>query len=142
MGDRDLETLTRGGREDSAALEQLWSRVEEYPPSSDTEDSWQLAMARIEDVEPSRSGNAREGLERARPPFRSEMHIAGETDDGRRVRRALASISAEQRTAVEWAYWDGLSPTEIGERTDLPVESVNKRLELALLKLGDLLSRD
>ncbi|MGO8969789.1 MAG: RNA polymerase sigma factor [Myxococcaceae bacterium] len=70
------------------------------------------------------------------------MHIAGETDDGRRVRRALASISAEQRTAVEWAYWDGLSPTEIGERTDLPVESVNKRLELALLKLGDLLSRD
>ncbi|MGO9832328.1 MAG: RNA polymerase sigma factor [Myxococcaceae bacterium] len=101
-------------------------------------------IARTDTIEHPGSRNLREALqveERAQS-VSSEMHIAVENQDTQRVREALTSISAEQRTALELRYWEGLSPVEIGERTALPLESVNKRLQLALLKLGDLLSED
>ncbi len=100
--------------------------------------------ARTQAIEQSGSRNVLEGLgdKNRAQPVSSEIHVAGETRDARRVREALASISAEQRTALELTYWHGLSPTEVGERTGAPLDNVNKRLELALLKLGELLSKD
>ncbi len=143
LANRDPELLTGGGREDAAALA-LWQRGRGCEPPSGTEDLLAPTIARTDTIEHPGSRNLREALqveERAQS-VSSEMHIAVENQDTQRVREALTSISAEQRTALELRYWEGLSPVEIGERTALPLESVNKRLQLALLKLGDLLSED
>jgi Sigma-70, region 4 len=139
--DRDPALLARGGRGGPAALEP-GHLAPEYLPSSGTEESWVPTIAQIETIERSGSQKTGVGDRKRAQPVSSEMRDAGETHDARRVREALASIPKEQRTALELAYWGGLSPTEIGMRTGAPVESVTKCLELALLKLGDLLAKE
>jgi RNA polymerase sigma-70 factor (ECF subfamily) len=140
MADREPEFLTDGGRRNSAASD-LWRRLRDYTPSSGNEECWVLTTQAVEKAV-ARSERGGLGNEKRALPVKLEMDIAEESHDARRVRQALASISVEQRTALELAYWGGLSPAEIGERTDLPLEIVNKRLELALLNLGDLLAKD
>jgi RNA polymerase sigma-70 factor (ECF subfamily) len=51
------------------------------------------------------------------------------------VRAALESISNVQREAIELAYFNGLSQTEIAERTGVPLGTVKGRLRLGLAGL-------
>jgi RNA polymerase sigma-70 factor (ECF subfamily) len=55
--------------------------------------------------------------------------------DHGRVRAALAALPAEQRQVIELAYFDGLSCSEIGERTGTPVGTVKSRMAAAMGKL-------
>jgi RNA polymerase sigma-70 factor, ECF subfamily len=48
------------------------------------------------------------------------------------VRRALGALGPEQRQAIELAYFDGLSCSEIAERIAIPVGTVKSRLAAAL----------
>ncbi len=127
----------------ASSVERLGPRAGEYTFSSGGEDPWGPSTARIQGIEESACRDVWKlsGTGKRDQPVRSEMRVRTETDDSRRVREALTSISGEQRTALELAYWDGLSPTEIGKRTDSSPESVHQRLKLALLKLGALLSK-
>jgi RNA polymerase sigma-70 factor (ECF subfamily) len=53
------------------------------------------------------------------------------------VRGALQRLPAEQREALELAYYGGLSQTEIAERTGQPLGTVKTRMRLAMQKLRD-----
>lgn len=57
------------------------------------------------------------------------------TPDQARVRRALAEVSAEQRSVLELAYFEGLSCSEIATRLDVPIGTVKSRLAAGLAKL-------
>jgi RNA polymerase sigma-70 factor (ECF subfamily) len=52
--------------------------------------------------------------------------------DRETVAAALATIAAPQREAIELAYFEGLTQTEIAERTGVPVGTVKGRLRLGL----------
>ena len=65
--------------------------------------------------------------------------LSAAAQDARRVQAALATLPSEQRKALELAYWEGLSQTEIAERTGQPLGTVKTRVRLALLKLSGLL---
>ena len=54
-----------------------------------------------------------------------------------RVRDAVASLPAEQRTVLSLAFWSGLSQTEIAERTGTPLGTVKSRVRLGMIKLRD-----
>jgi RNA polymerase sigma-70 factor, ECF subfamily len=56
-----------------------------------------------------------------------------------RVERALQALPPEQRSVVELAYFEGLSQSEIAERTGTPLGTVKTRARLALTKLAQLL---
>lgn len=56
-----------------------------------------------------------------------------------RVRAALAELSSPQRVAVELAFFEGLSHSEIAERLDEPLGTVKTRVRLAMGKLRDAL---
>jgi RNA polymerase sigma-70 factor (ECF subfamily) len=58
-----------------------------------------------------------------------------------RVERALQALPPEQRSVVELAYFEGLSQSEIAERTGTPLGTVKTRARLALTKLAQLLER-
>ena len=61
--------------------------------------------------------------------------VAGERE--RRVAEALAGLSPAQRTAIELAFFEGLSHSEIAERLNEPLGTVKTRVRLGMLKLRE-----
>jgi RNA polymerase sigma-70 factor, ECF subfamily len=54
------------------------------------------------------------------------------------LHRGLDALSQEQRSALELAYFDGLSCAEIAERETIPMGTVKSRTAKALLKLREM----
>ena len=57
----------------------------------------------------------------------------------RAILAALQQLPADQRQAVELAYFGGLSQREIAERLNNPLGTIKTRIRLAMQKLQDLL---
>ena len=55
--------------------------------------------------------------------------------------QALAALPPEQRSAIEFAFYHGLSYQEIAEIMDCPVNTVKTRMFHARKRLGDILPR-
>ena len=53
------------------------------------------------------------------------------------VLAALKELPAEQREVLELGYFQGLSQTEIAERTGQPLGTVKTRMRLAMQKLKE-----
>ena len=58
--------------------------------------------------------------------------------DYQRVRECLAELNADQREAIQLAYFDGLSHREIAEATGAPLGTVKSRLRLGMERLREL----
>ena len=56
-------------------------------------------------------------------------------DERRRVRMALADLPPEQRDVIQRMYFDGLSQSQIAERTGLPLGTVKSRTLLGMRRL-------
>ena len=56
------------------------------------------------------------------------------------VRAAVGALPPEQREAIELAYFQGLSQSEIAERLQMPLGTVKGRMRLGLRKLYDALA--
>jgi len=67
-----------------------------------------------------------------------ESDLAGEAERHRmmdRVRAALASMAAPQRSALEMAYFEGLTHSEIAARTGEPLGTIKTRIRAGLQAL-------
>ncbi len=125
---------------------EAWRRAREYTPSRGTVEAWLLTIARTRAIDRLRSRAARGRLVEAKsaePPASGPTlpdALSAAAQDVRRVQAALAALPKAQRVALEMAYWEGLSQTEIAERTGQPLGTVKTRVRLALLKLARLLA--
>jgi RNA polymerase sigma-70 factor, ECF subfamily len=66
----------------------------------------------------------------------------GERLDADDIRRALDSLPANQREAIELAYFGGLTQQEIATQTATPLGTVKSRVRLGLLQMRRVLDAD
>jgi RNA polymerase sigma-70 factor (ECF subfamily) len=64
--------------------------------------------------------------------------MAGEADRGRvaqKIRGVLSAMPAAQRSALEMAYYQGMTHSEIAERTGEPLGTIKTRIRAGLIAL-------
>jgi RNA polymerase sigma-70 factor, ECF subfamily len=148
-----LGLLTRilgaGGQAEEVLQEvflQVWRDAPGYRAERSSPRSWILMIARSRALDRLKSDQARVRREEVvgGPSVASAVLPLGErrlvrSETCRQVRSALATLSAEQRQAVELAFFEGLTHTEIAARLGAPLGTVKSRILLGLRRLRKML---
>jgi len=127
-------------------FQNVWQAAASFQPGFGAFSSWLLGITRHRSIDITRSKRERarareQTFGEIRPPG-AEANVDLEVDQRmlrESVRAALEALPANQRQAIELAYYGGLTRTEIAERLNEPLGTVKTRLRLGLLKLRDLL---
>ena len=117
---------------------QAWRTATRYEAGRGTVAGWLLMMARTRSIDRLRARQARPDttgdVVLDQMPGQSEAPpdalIAGEQNA--RIREGLLALPADQRTALELAYFEGLSQSEIAERLAAPLGTIKTRIRTAL----------
>lgn len=120
---------------------QAWRTATRYEAGRGTVAGWLLMIARTRAIDRLRARQSRPDttgdilLDRmpghTEPP--SDALLANE--QCARIRQGLGALPAEQRTALELAYFEGLSQSEIAERLAAPLGTIKTRIRTALATL-------
>jgi RNA polymerase sigma-70 factor, ECF subfamily len=114
---------------------QLWRTAPQFDPSRGSLPGWLMVIARNRAISRLRHHNPAAGEEFLENtvflPFDLEGAIAQKELLGR-VKGAIEALPKEQRATVEFAYFEGLTHSEIAERTGDPLGTVKTRLRTAL----------
>ena len=73
-------------------------------------------------------------------PAPSVEWMAANAEQVTAARDAMAALPAEQRAALELAYYEGLTQSEIAQRTDTPIGTVKTRIRTGLQRIRDVVA--
>lgn len=123
---------------------QIWQRAASFDPGRGNPISWLVLLARSRALDRLRARGTRGRATQAMAvePGGSAADPSAATapnENAHIVRRALSEISDAQRQAIELAYFEGLSQSEIAERIGKPLGTVKTHTRLGLMRLRDLL---
>ncbi len=144
-----LAVRLTGGREvaEEVTLDvfhDVWRKASRYDPANGTVLGWIMNQARSRALDRLRFDN------RKKRSGASDVGVADETADSRDVlelkqqgealRGALGVLSAEERQAIETAFFSELTYAETAARLDLPLGTVKTRIRAGLHKLRQALA--
>lgn len=120
---------------------EIWRRPDRYDASRGNLEAWAVLIARSRALDRIRArGSALRLMERASgdppPEVPPPLELVEDRERGSRVARALASLPAPQRQAIELAFFGGFTQSEIAARLGEPLGTVKTRLRLAMEKLA------
>lgn len=124
---------------------QVWRTAGTYSPARGTILSWLVTLARTRAIDLLRSRRVRaQYAENSTQELFSLPHPGPNPQDSsvqagtaRVVRKALTELPAEQREAIELAFFAGLTQSEIAERKSLPLGTVKTRIRLGMVRLRE-----
>jgi RNA polymerase sigma-70 factor (ECF subfamily) len=120
------------------AFVQVWQRSARFDPSRGQAEAWLASLLRYRAIDILRR-RSREfyGHERTDEPDTAPDAFAqlAERADGQALHRCLDGLEETQRRAVQFAFMDGLSHTELAARLDAPLGTVKSWVRRALLGL-------
>lgn len=124
---------------------QIWRDAGSYSPGRGSPEAWIITITRSRAIDRLRSKRRRDKsfvpMERAPgQEHDGAVESGAETSDARlTVSSALAELSESQRKAMELAYFDGLSQSEIAARTGEPLGTVKTRMRDGMKHLQTML---
>ena len=126
---------------------QVWTQAGRYDTGRGAVAAWMLTMARSRAIdrlrsrssrpEPPRRARRRERARRNRP---QDLQLLS-AEQVERCRGALNELPVAQRTALELAYYEGLTHAEIADRLSEPLGTVKTRIRQAVIKLRESLAQ-
>lgn len=126
------------------AFLRIWHRADRYDAGRGAARPWVLRVVRNVAIDRLRT---REARTRAETRSQSETalapvqelpdEIAARSERSRTLRRALEELPLEQQRALEIAYFEGLSHSEIAEREKMPLGTVKTRIRDGVLRLRE-----
>lgn len=129
---------------------QVWRQASRYDAKRGTVAAWLLTITRTRAIDRLRARRARPDSAAAAANEDADSNLPASfvdpgdalaaARDAERVRSALRELPVLQRLAIELAYFEGLSQSEIAERLEQPLGTIKTRIRLGLLKLRDALS--
>jgi RNA polymerase sigma-70 factor (ECF subfamily) len=123
----------------------LWRSADRFDPSRGRLETWVLLVARSLAIDAIRRrvldarAMERIGIEPERSTDAGPEEIAETQDLASRARHAMASLSDEQRAALELAYFGGKTSAEVAELEGIPLGTAKTRIRTALLRLREAL---
>ena len=150
---RALATALRvvGGRDEAEdvvhdAFVAVWRKIDRFDAERGSLRGWLMTVVRNRAIDRVRARRVTVDVDDAdeRALLRTGPNPTWEDALGRLtaddLRAALADLPAEQRRALELAYFEGYTYREVAELTGVPPGTATGRLRLALSKLRDSLS--
>ena len=128
------------------AFVQVWRSIDRYDAAIGSLRSWLLTIVRNKAIDSLRRMKPTEHVDELelQSLLRSSSNPTADAAlaamDRSAVRDAIASLPADQRQAVELAYFGGLTYREVAARLEIPAGTAASRLRLALGKLRATLS--
>jgi RNA polymerase sigma-70 factor (ECF subfamily) len=117
---------------------QLWRNAAQFDPARGSLPGWLAVIARNRAISRLRRHNPSEGEELLETtvivPANLENALAQQQLLAR-VKGALENLSSEQRAAIELAYFEGLTHSEIASKTGDPLGTVKTRIRSAVESL-------
>lgn len=124
----------------------IWQRPERYNPERGSMTVFLSIMTRSRALNRIRSAKSQQNMvERfgrmalPEPQDNPGLAQASLAELSERMRQALQVLPEAQRKVLQMAYYEGLSQSDITERTGIPLGTVKSRSRQGLLKLRELL---
>lgn len=122
-------------------LFEVWNKADRFDPARGSAITWIAVMTRrraIDVVRSSESSRSRE--ERVTVEAGTRPDPVGEqvevTDEHHRVRRAMGALTDLQRQALELAFYQDLTHTQVAEALGAPLGTVKTRIRDGLKRLS------
>ncbi|HXI11507.1 MAG TPA: sigma-70 family RNA polymerase sigma factor [Thermoanaerobaculia bacterium] len=126
---------------------QIWTRATMFDAARGSELAWVLSIARSRGIDRLRSRKIRSERESEAGQeisvisggveHRSGIDAAVASQTAVLVRTALAELPEPQRKALELAYFEGMSQSEIASSLGEPLGTIKTRMQLGMKKLRD-----
>jgi RNA polymerase sigma-70 factor, ECF subfamily len=126
---------------------QAWRQALQYDATRAPVAGWLMVITRARALDRLRRRRSRitvvemdSSTPDLRAPDVSQEAFAITAEQAGRLRGALGMLPDGQRTAIELAYYEGLSQSDIADRLKQPLGTIKTRIRSGLLKLREALS--
>lgn len=114
----------------------IWRQAGRYDGTRGAVAAWLLTSVRNEGIDRLRRRESRLAATRNLPASTQvSAEAPGAGEERKRVRDAIAALPSDQREAIELAYFEGRTQTEIAGRLGQPLGTVKTRIRLAMEKI-------
>ena len=123
---------------------QVWRKAADFDEARGRPFTWLVTLARSRAIDRlralgSRERTAQEAARDVPDQISDAADDAVKSEQGEIVRRALRELPDEQRQTLLLAYFEGLTQSEIAERTATPLGTVKTRMRSGMMKLRETL---
>jgi RNA polymerase sigma-70 factor (ECF subfamily) len=127
---------------------QVWKKAEQYRPERAKVSTWLTTITRNRSIDELRRRGSRperhsvDWFQITPDKISTESNLEEIADTSflrERVQSAISQLPADQREALQLAYFNGYTHRQIAEILDQPLGTVKTRIRLAMIKLRKIL---